>query len=137
MTLGRIAWLVGVAVLVMIANVGVTIVYMVIYGHVLDPGHPEQYYHDHVQIAAPYCAIAGGIPLFFFAGWWVAGWWDSGLGAKAAATVWLAYLLIDGVLLLAAQVTPGLSFAISFLTKLAAVWLGAAIRGRPKPQGVL
>jgi outer membrane protein assembly factor BamE (lipoprotein component of BamABCDE complex) len=36
MTLKRIAWLVGIALLVLIANVGCSILYMVVYGHVID-----------------------------------------------------------------------------------------------------
>mgnify|MGYP000443690580 FL=1 len=47
---------------------------MVVYGHLIDPGHDEQYYRDHIQVAAPYCSIVAGIPLMFLAGWWVGGW---------------------------------------------------------------
>ncbi len=46
MTFGRLAWLVGVALLVLVVNVTVSILYMVAYGHLIDPGHEEQYYHD-------------------------------------------------------------------------------------------
>ena len=49
MTLGRLAWLVGVALLVLVVNVAVSILYMVVYGHLIDPGHEEQYYHDHIR----------------------------------------------------------------------------------------
>lgn len=38
LTPGRVAALVGVALLVMITNVAASILYMVVYGHVLDPG---------------------------------------------------------------------------------------------------
>ena len=41
MTLGRLAWLVGVAVSALIANVVISILYMVVYGHFIDPGHEE------------------------------------------------------------------------------------------------
>jgi hypothetical protein len=60
--LSRIAWLVGVALLVMIVNVVVSVLYMVVYSYVIDPGHDKQYYDDHIQIAAPYCSIVAGIP---------------------------------------------------------------------------
>ena len=45
MTLGRVALLVGVAVLVLVANVAASIGYMVLYGHVIDPGHDAKYYN--------------------------------------------------------------------------------------------
>lgn len=127
MTLSRLAWLVGVALLVMVVNVAVSIVYMVVYSYVIDPGHEEQYYRDHIKVAAPYCSIVAGIPLMFLAGWWVGGWWGGGFAVKAALTVWLVYALIDIAVLLAAGLTAKIAVlaAISLLTKLAAVYFGA------------
>jgi len=140
MTFGRLARLVGVALLVLVVNVAVSILYMVVYGHWIDPGHEEQYYHDHINVAAPYCSIVAGIPLMFLAGWWVGGWWKGAFAIKAALVVWLAYALIDISVLLAAGLTPGIAalFAISLLTKLAAVYVGAlvAIRRAGPPTGV-
>jgi hypothetical protein len=132
MTLGRLAWLVGVALLVLVANVAVSFLYMVVYGYLIDPGHEEQYYRDHIQVAAPYCSIVAGIPLMFVAGWWVGGWWEGEFAIKAALMVWLAYALIDISVLLAAGLTRKIAvlFAVSFLTKLAAVYLGALVSGR-------
>ncbi len=132
MRLRRLAELVGVALLVLVANVAVSILYMVVYGHVIDPGHPEQYYHDHIQIAAPYCSIVAGIPLMFLAGRWVGGWWEREFAVKAALVVWLVYALIDITALLFAGVTPRIAvlFAVSFLTKLAAVYWGGLVAGR-------
>lgn len=132
MILSRLAWLVGVALLVLVLNVAVSILYMVVYGHLIDPGHDEQYYQDHIKVAAPYCSIIAGIPLMFFAGWWVGGWWAGEFAVKAALVVWLVYILIDVSVLLAAGLTPRIAilFAVSFLTKLAAVYLGALIAGR-------
>lgn len=138
MTLGRLASLVGVAVLVMVANVAVSILYMVVYGHLIDPGHEEQYYHDHINVAAPYCSIVAGIPLMFLAGWWVGGWWEGKFAARAALLVWLAYALIDISVLLAAGPTARIAvlFAVSFLTKLAAAYLGAVVAGRHRWVGL-
>ena len=39
MTFSRLAWLVGVAILVMVVNVAVSILYMVVYSHLIDRGH--------------------------------------------------------------------------------------------------
>src|SRR6185436_17374001 len=106
--------------------------YMVVYGHVIDTGHEEQYYQDHIKVAAPYCSIVAGIPLMFLAGWWVGGWWEGGFAVKAALVVWLTYALIDIGALLAAGLTPKICVlvAVSFLTKLAAVYLGALVARR-------
>ena len=132
MMLGRLAWLVGVALLVLVVNVALSILYMVVYGHVIDPGHEEQYYHDHIKVAAPYCSIVAGIPLMFLAGWWVGGWWEGEFAVKAALVVWLTYALIDFGVLLAAGLTPRIAVlsAVSVLTKLAAVYLGGLVAGR-------
>jgi hypothetical protein len=132
MTLGRLARLVGVAVAVMIVNVALSFLYMVVYSYMIDPGHDEQYYQDHIQVAAPYCSIVAGVPLMFLAGRWVAGWWNGELAVKAALIVWLAYFLIDLLVILAAGLTTTLAilFTISFLTKLAAAYYGALFAGR-------
>lgn len=120
----------GVALLVMVANVLASILYMVIYGHVIDPGHEAQYYHDHIQIAGPYCSIVAGIPIMFFAGYWVAGWWQRTLGVRGAWFVWLIYSLLDLAILLIAGITGWIAavFVISFATKLAAINTGASMR---------
>jgi hypothetical protein len=130
MTVRRVALLVGVAVLVLVANVAISIVYMVVYGHLINPGHVPQYYNDHIQVAGPYCSIVAGIPLMFLAGWWVAAWWRRALGVRPAWIVWGAYTAIDLAVLLAAgpSIGVGLLFIASSVTKLAAVHFGARLR---------
>ena len=130
MTVGRVALLVGVAVLVLVANVAASILYMVVYGYIIDPGHDPQYYNDHIQVAGPYCSIVAGIPLMFLAGWWVAGWWRRALGVRAAWIVWLAYAVIDLAILLAAgmSLSDALVVGVSLATKLAAAYFGARLR---------
>jgi len=130
MTLGRVALLVGVAVLVLVANVAASIGYMVLYGHVIDPGHDAKYYNDHIQIAGPYCSIVAGIPLMFATGWWVTGWWRRGLGMRPAWVVWVAYSVIDLLILLTAGMSLAVAvlFVVSFATKLVAALFGAKLR---------
>ena len=132
MSLGRVAGLVGVAMLVMVVNVASSILYMVVYSYAIDTGHDAKYYEEHIQLAAPYCSIVAGIPLMFSAGWWVGGWRYNKLPVKAALVVWLAYVLIDISVLIAVGLTTGIAilFAVSFLTKLVAVYLGALVAGR-------
>jgi ABC-type transport system involved in cytochrome c biogenesis permease subunit len=129
MTMNRVAMLVGVALLVMVANVACSVLYMVVYGHVVNPGHEKAYYEEHIKTAAPFCSIAAGIPLMFFAGWWVGGFWNAEFAVRSALIVWLAYAVIDLAILLAAGMTGRIAalFAVSFLTKLAAVYLGALV----------
>ena len=142
MTVGRVALLVGVALLVLVANVAASVLYMVIYGYVIAPGHEPEYYNDHIQVAGPYCSIVAGIPLMFLAGWWVAGWWRRALGVRAAWTVWVAYTVIDLLIVLAVGLAASLSLrdgmlvVVSLATKLVAALFGARLRlARPaKPD---
>lgn len=123
----RIAWLIGIALLVMVANVVVSILYMVVYGYLIDPGHDQQYYDAHIQVAAPYSSIIAGIPLMFIAGRWVGTWWKGEFAIKSALVIWLTYAIIDVSIILAAGITPSIAVlaAVSMITKLAAVYLGA------------
>ncbi len=132
MKLIRVAQLIGVALLVMATNILCTVLYMVVYGHVINPGHEEQFYQDHVQIAAPYCSVVAGIPLMFLAGWWVAGWTASSPAVRTALVVWVAYVVVDFTVLLASGAIGKLAviFGVSFGTKLAAVYFGAVARSR-------
>ena len=131
-----LARLAGVAVLVMVANILCTVLYMVAYGHLINPGHDEAFYQAHVQIAAPYCSIVAGIPLMFLAGWWVAGWNANRSPIIMALTVWGVYATLDGVILMAsgASSTILLLFTASIVTKLVAIWAGAALHSRPAPS---
>ena len=128
----RIAWLFAVALLVMIANVIVSILYMVVYSYVIDPGHEKQYYDAHIEVAAPYCSIVAGIPLMFLAGYWISGWWEGKFAVQSALVVWLIYAVIDIAVLLAAGLTARMAMlvAISLLTKLAAIYVGVLIGAR-------
>src|SRR5262245_42966701 len=130
MTLVRVATLVGCALGVMAANVAITILYMVVYSHVIDVGHEKAYYEAHVQNAAPYCSIVAGIPLMFLVGVWVGGW-DVTLAVQSALIIWLTYAVIDLAILALSGLTPriGVLAAISLLTKLTAVYCGALVAG--------
>jgi hypothetical protein len=122
MTLGRVAALAGLALGVMAVNVAVSILYMVVYSYAIDPGHEKPYYEAHIRIAAPYCSIVAGIPLMFLVGWW--------LGMRPALVVWLVYAVVDVAILAVSGPTLriGALAAISLLTKLVSVYLGALAR---------
>src|SRR5262245_43453299 len=115
MTTVRLLQIFGVAVLVMATNVLATVLYMVVYGHVINPGHPSDYYHEHAKQAAPFCSIIFGMPVMFAAAWWVAGWWKSDGGMNTALLVWLMYAIIDGAIITASgwNIRIGWFFAAS------------------------
>lgn len=132
MTLVRLASLIGVATLVLVVNVAMSVLYMVIYGYLINPGHPKEFYDEHIKVAAPYCSIVAGVPLFFLAGLWVAGWSGApgvaaNLGIRAALIVWLAYAVIDLAIVLAVGGVTGKMAGLvtaSLITKLAAAYAG-------------
>lgn len=130
----RVAWLIGIALLVMIANVIVSILYMVVYSLLIDPGHDPQYYEAHIQRVAPYSSIVAGIPLMFLAGWLVGRWWQGQFAVKSALVIWLTYTVIDVSILLAAGVTSTVAVlaAVSVITKLAAAYAGALFANRSR-----
>jgi hypothetical protein len=130
--LSRIASLFGMAILVMAANILVSVLYMVVYSYLIDPGHEKQYYDAYIQAAAPYSSIVAGIPLMFLAGYWISGWWKGQFAVGSALVVWFVYVLIDFAALMAAGFTPGIAtlFTVSFVTKLSAIYAGALVGGR-------
>src|SRR5690349_11507779 len=128
MTLGRVAALVGCALGVMVVNVALTVLYMVVYSYVVNPGHDKAYYDAHVQAAAPYCSIVAGIPLMFAAGAWTG-------TIPSALIVWLTYAAIDLAIFSVSGLTPRMAalVAISLLTKLAATYAGAVVATATRP----
>ena len=119
MTLGRVAALAGLTLGVMVTNVAISFLYMVVYGHVIDPGHDQAYYNAHIQKAGPWCSLVAGIPLMFLVGRWV--------GMQPALIVWLIYTVVDLAIVVAWGATSriGVVVALSYLTKLGAAYLGA------------
>ncbi len=111
---------------VMIVNVLSSVLYVVVYSFLIDPGHDEAYYQAHAQVAASYCSIVAGIPLMFLAGRWIGGKFSKGNSVKAALLVWLVYFLLDLAIVAAAGALTQIAvlFTISFVTKLGAAFLG-------------
>ena len=128
MTFKRLAWIIGAAILILVVNISLSIVYMVFYGYLVNPGQTESFYQEHVKIAAPYCSIIFGIPLFYVVCRWVAGKWERSFALKAGLLVWLVYWVIDLTVIIAnfKDLTLWLGFLviISLSTKLAAAYLG-------------
>lgn len=115
------------AIVVGVLNIFLFFLFMVLYGHVLDPGHEESYYQEAASRFGPVASVIAGIPLMYLAGRWIGQKVGPGLAIKAALLVWLIYTAVDiaivaasGVLLIVLHWV-----VLSFATKLAAVCLGA------------
>lgn len=136
MTTGRWAWIIGAAILVLVINVAVSILYVTIYSHLINPGHDERFYQEYADMAVPYASIVAGVPLMFLICWRVGGWWEAEFAVKAALLVWLVYAVIDVLVLIGAGVTIGVTTrliviaAISLTTKLAAAYFGGIVGSR-------
>ena len=111
---------------VMIVNVLISVLYVVVYSYLIDPGHEEAYYQAHAQLSAPYSSIIAGMPLMFVAGRWIGRKFPKGNSVKAALLVWLVYFLLDFAIIAAAGALAQIAvlFAISFATKVGAALLG-------------
>lgn len=132
MTIRRLALIIGASVFILVVNVALSVAYMIFYSYVVNPGHDEQFYQEHVQNAAPYCSIVFGIPLFYFVCRWLGGKWEKDFARTAAIFVWLVYALIDAAILIASGLTLTITvlMTISLLTKLIAAYLGGLSAGK-------
>ena len=128
-------WISGFALLLMAVNVGISILYMIVYGHLINPGQPESYYQNHVQIAAPYSSIVAGIPLFYLAGRFLTPRWPLSLRVQAASGIAVVYAVIDIAVLTATgfQARLLLLVVISIATKVIAAYLGGKAAMTTKP----
>lgn len=125
-------WIIGCALLIMAVNVGVSILYMVVYGYLINPGQPNQHYQDHVQIAAPYSSIIAGAPLFYLAGRYLTRRWPANLRVKAALLMAAVYAVIDVAALASTGFQTRLVVfrTISLATKFIAAYLGGNAASR-------
>ena len=128
MDFGRLAWIIGAAIFILIVNVGLSFAYMFVYGSVINPGQDQQFYQEYVKTAAPYCSIFFGIPLFYLVCRRVGGRWEKEFAIRAAISVWIVYALIDLSIIAAIGITlNGFGLvAASLVTKLISAYLGGA-----------
>lgn len=132
MTIKRLALIIGAALLSMVVNVVLSILYIAFYSYFINPGHDEKFYQEYAQTAAPYCSIVAGIPVLYFVCRWIGGKWEQDFAVKAALLVWLIYALIDLSALTAAGWTAQLAVLslISLTTKLIAAYFGGLAASR-------
>lgn len=125
-TKNRWVLIIPAAIAVLVANVAIHILYMVAYSYLINPGQDEAHYQAHAKLSAPYSSIVIGMPVMFLVCRWIGRRFASRFSVTAALLVWLLYFLIDiTVLVLAGELGRlALHFVISFVTKLAAAYLG-------------
>lgn len=124
-------WLLAIpaALATMILNALIHFLYMVVYGFVINPGHPAAIYEQHAQLSGPYSSIIIGIPLVFLASRWLARKFEPQNAIKAALLLWLIYFVLDLTILLlvGGLMAILLLFVVSFSTKLIAAYFGGKL----------
>lgn len=119
-----------VAIAVGVCNIFAFFLFMVLYGHVINPGQDDQFYQDAASRFGPFASIIAGIPIMYFAGRIL----RKLLGTRAlkvGIAAWCIYLAVDIAIVTAmGQILNFLPHVvISFATKLAAIYLGARTKG--------
>lgn len=117
------------AIVVGILNVFLFFLFMVLYGHVINPGQEESFYQEAAGRFGPIASIIGGIPLMFAAGV-VLRKLLGDRALKVGILAWCIYAAVDSAILIAVgQFTSFLPYImVSFATKLGAMYLGARKR---------
>ena len=125
----RFFQLLGVTLLVMSLNVAVSFLWVAVYSHLVNPGHDLAFYQSYAQVAAPYSSVLAGIPLVYAFGRWVARWGYREAPMKHAMVLWLTYVTLDVIIMVAAGAAGRLAAiaVVSIATKgLAAFAAGRA-----------
>jgi hypothetical protein len=114
----------GVAIAILILNVLISVVVVLIYALLVEPGHPSEFYDAAALRIAPWCSHIAGTALFFAAGYLCVRRCTERNGLLFAAVVTLFYALIDGAIVSFAGAFT-LEHVLSLLAKLAAALAGA------------
>ena len=125
----------GVALLLLVLNVLLSIPVILFYSLVIDPGHPPEYYNKAALRIAPWCSHITGTFLFFLAGYFLAKRRPGRNGFLFAATFTGLYAFIDAAVVGFVGVFA-IEFALSMLAKLLASLAGAflATKNRANPS---
>jgi hypothetical protein len=120
--------LVLVAIGVMAILVVLHVLYMVVYGHLLNPGQPAEHYPAHAQASGPWFSTVVGAPLFIFAGRRLAR--RAGRrGLVEAMLMCTIYIAIDVGFLIGAGAAFQWVFGLAMVTKVVATFAGARSLG--------
>ncbi|MGB5459490.1 MAG: hypothetical protein WBM91_16035 [Eudoraea sp.] len=128
-TNNKIPWLkiIGWALLIHIILIALSILEVVIFSSLIEPGQQPTYYEQHAQMTAPYVSIIFGIILFFFISRLLV---KKRYNKRKFIGLMLPgiYIIMDLVFLLLSDTNWGhqyLIFMMSFITKTLASYIGA------------
>ncbi len=129
MTVRHLLKLLGAAVLYMVVNVGVSVLYVAIYASLINPGQPPEFYTEYARVASPYSTIFAGMPLLFLWCWWLSRRWTLPFARRSVVGIWIIYVVMDLTITISAGMTGRLAVftTISLVTKLIAALLGAQV----------
>ena len=122
----------GVALAIMVVNVLISVLVMVVYSYLIDPGHERAFYDAAARRIAPWSSVVFGAPLFFFAVRWLTRRRPDRKAMAFAATCFGFYAAVDIAVLLgeASWVASTVAIAaLSLVTKL----IGALAGARAQP----
>lgn len=108
---------------------GVTLAYMLTYSHLIAPSHTQDYYLDHLAVAAPVISIVAGAAIFFVLAQWLGGHAIERRNLSAFL-FWLLFVAVSAALSIylsgwRAYLADAPITAVPHLVKLAAAWFGA------------
>lgn len=120
----RILKLIGLAILVMITLIVISVLEVTVYSYVVNPGHDDAVYEAHAQVSAPYIsAIFGFIVFFLITRYWKRkGFQD---GSRLALLFPLTYVLLDIVVITLAAADQWADFILIFILANGAKFLGS------------
>ena len=136
MILRRFPWILLTTLLAAMVNVAVSVLWVAVYSHGINPGHDAAFYQEYAQWVAPYSSILAGAVIVFFACRILGRRWEPGFAVTAALAVWVTYTVLDLAVVFAVGMTGRLALlgGISHLTKLAAAYLGGRSASRATPR---
>ncbi len=120
---------VGVALVIMMANVAISYGVVAVYAYFIEPGHDGAFYEASAQRIAPWSSVVAGGFLFFGALYWLTRRTPDRHAIGFALAVASSYAAFDLAILAGAGALPSLGgiVALSLLTKFAAGIAGAAV----------
>ena len=132
MILRRFPWILLTTLLAAMVNVAVSVLWVAVYSHGINPGHEAAFYQEYAQWVAPYSSILAGAVIVFFACRILGRRWEPEFAVTAALAVWVTYTVLDLAVVFAVGMTGRLALlgGISHLTKLAAAYLGGRSASR-------
>ncbi|MET0946407.1 MAG: hypothetical protein ABWY22_13425 [Flavobacterium sp.] len=116
--------LVGLAILVMIALVIISILEVTLYSYVINPGQAVSVYEEHAKFSAPFISGIFGLIIFFL----IARHWKKKEYENGSRLIFffpLTYVLLDLVIILLAGTVDWVNFILIFILANGAKFLGS------------